>query len=145
MNAALKRAIKRAERSRLEATFLLQIKAAGLPLPEQEVVFAPPRKWRFDFLYPDRKLAVELQGGTWIGGGHSTGQGYQRDCEKANEAALRGIHVLRFTSSDVMTGGALKTLERALGLGSPREGQTGLYGALAQGEGPSRRTGEREP
>lgn len=142
MNEALKKAIKSAERSRLEATFLLQIKAAGLPLPEQEVVFAPPRKWRFDFLYPDRKLAIELQGGTWIGGGHSTGQGYQRDCEKANEAALRGIHVLRFTSSDVMTGAALKTLERALGLGSPAKAQTGPETALVAPGGPSRGGGE---
>lgn len=65
--------------------------------PVRELVFNPPRKWRFDFAWPEKLIAVEIDGGTWSGGRHSRGTGFARDCEKLNAAALNGWRVFRFT------------------------------------------------
>lgn len=72
-----------------------------LPAPETEYVFHPTRLWRFDFAWPARKLAVEIEGGQWGGGRHTTGSGLQSDCEKINAAQLLGWMVLRYTTSDL--------------------------------------------
>ena len=65
--------------------------------PVREFVFAPPRRWRFDFAWPDLKVAVEIDGGTWNGGRHASGVGMQGDLEKHNRATCLGWKVLRFT------------------------------------------------
>ncbi|HCE2429449.1 TPA: hypothetical protein NGU10_001498 [Vibrio parahaemolyticus] len=100
--------------SALEQTLLFQIKAMGLALPEKEYRFHETRRWRFDFAYPEQQLAVEVEGGTWAGGRHTRGSGYEKDCEKYNEAALRGWSVLRFTGSMIKSGKAVETLKEAL-------------------------------
>lgn len=100
--------------SALEQTLLFQIKALGLELPEKEYRFHETRRWRFDFAYPEQQLAVEVEGGTWAGGRHTRGSGYEKDCEKYNEAALRGWSVLRFTGSMIKSGKAVQTLKEAL-------------------------------
>lgn len=64
---------------------------------EDEVKFHPSRKWRFDFANWKHMVAVEIEGGTWIQGGHSRGAGYQKDTEKYNEAVKLGWRVLRYT------------------------------------------------
>ena len=98
-----------------ERTLAFQIKAIGLPAPEPEHHFAPPRRWRFDFAWPDYNLAVEVEGGTWSRGRHTRGAGFEKDCEKYNEAALLGWTVLRFTTSMVEDGRAINMIERAFG------------------------------
>lgn len=100
--------------SALEETLLFQIKAAGLPEPVREYRFAPPRRWRFDFCWPDQQIAVEVEGGTWVRGRHSRGVGYARDCEKMNAAQMLGYIVLRFTSDMITSGEALQTIEEVL-------------------------------
>ncbi|MCG6308971.1 endonuclease domain-containing protein [Vibrio alginolyticus] len=100
--------------SALEKTLLFQIKAMGLALPEKEYRFHETRRWRFDFAYPEQQLAVEVEGGTWAGGRHTRGSGYEKDCEKYNAAALRGWSVLRFTGSMIKSGKAVETLKEAL-------------------------------
>lgn len=92
-----------------------QCRAAGLPQPTLEHRFHPTRRWRLDLAWPDRQLYVEVDGGTWIGGRHSRGAGYERDCEKLNAAALAGWRGLRFTTAMVKDGRALESLQRALG------------------------------
>lgn len=47
-------------------------------------------------------------------GRHSRAKGYERDCEKYNEAALLGWCVLRFTSDMVKDGRAMETIYKAL-------------------------------
>ena len=96
----------------------LQVDAAKVPLPEREVRFHPTRKWRFDFYWPDHKVACEVEGGTWGRGKsrHTTGSGFHKDCEKYNEAALMGICVLRVDSKHIKDGDALRWVEQALGL-----------------------------
>ena len=72
------------------------------------------RAFRFDFAWPDRKLAVEVDGGTFTGGRHVRGAGYERDVEKQNLAVTQGWRVLHFTQRQVTSGYALNVVEQAL-------------------------------
>lgn len=87
---------------------------AGLPHPERELRFHATRRWRFDLAWPPRKVAVEVEGGSWVAGRHARGKGMRSDCEKYNAATLDGWRVFRFTSDQVTDGSALGVLERAL-------------------------------
>lgn len=100
--------------SPLESLLLTQIQAAGLPTPERELAFHPKRRWRFDFAWPAPQLAVEVEGGTWVGGRHSRGKGFERDCERQAEAMLAGWSLLRVTEGMVRDGRAVRLIERAL-------------------------------
>jgi very-short-patch-repair endonuclease len=95
-----------------EELLAAQIKAAGLPDPIREYRFAPPRRWRADFAWPDQLLIVEVEGGTWTGGRHSTGSGTEADCEKYNTALCQGWRVLRVTTGQVKSGQALEWVQR---------------------------------
>lgn len=87
------------EGSALEARFAALVAESGLPKPVRELRFAPPRRWRFDFAFPDHLVAVEIEGGIYSGGRHTRGKGYEADCEKYNQAvAAGGWRVLRFTA-----------------------------------------------
>jgi very-short-patch-repair endonuclease len=100
--------VSNSSRSRWEELLALQIAAAGLPAPEREHRFHPTRRWRFDFAWPDRLVAVEVEGGIWRGGRHTRGTGYCRDVEKYNAAALAGWTVLRVTPEMVRSGEAVR-------------------------------------
>jgi very-short-patch-repair endonuclease len=101
-------------RSGYEQNLKFQCRALGLPLPETEVRFHPVRRWRLDLAWPDRKLYAEVDGGTWVGGRHNRGAGYERDAEKLNAAALAGWRGFRFTVGMVKSGKAIETLRAAL-------------------------------
>lgn len=66
-----------------------------------EYVFHPVRKWRFDFAHLATKLAIEVEGGTWTGGGHSRGSGQTKDREKHNAAEILGWTILRFSPKEL--------------------------------------------
>ena len=82
--------------------FSLRIKDAGM------------KDWRLDFAYPLRKLAIEVEGGTWTGGRHTRGQGFEDDTFKYNALTLMGWRLLRFTGTSIKSGVALQTIEAAL-------------------------------
>ena len=94
--------------------FWLQIVATKLPKPETQSLFHPTRKWRWDFSWNDRMIAVEIQGGTWIFGRHTRPKGIENDCRKKNEATLLGWKVFEFTTDMVKSGEALETIKKAL-------------------------------
>ena len=96
-----------------EETFALQCKAYSLS-PVRELVFAPGRKYRFDFAWPAWRLAVEIEGGTRNGGRHTTGSGFEADCGKYNLATEMGWRVLRFTTAMVARAEAIDTVRRIL-------------------------------
>lgn len=96
----------------IENEFLFQIKGLGLPLPKKQYRFYPKRQWRFDFCYPDRKLAIECEGGIWIGGKHIRPAGFEADCEKYNTATLLGWRLMRFTSRQIRRGQAIEFIEK---------------------------------
>lgn len=87
------------EQSPLERTFETYwiTLSQGFPTPTTEYRFAPPRKFKFDFAWPDYKVAVEMEGGTYTGGRHTRPKGFENDCEKYNLAAEGGWIVLRYT------------------------------------------------
>ena len=91
-----------------------QCALAGLPIPEPEYVFARPRRWRFDYAWPNHSLACEVEGAVFTGGRHTRGVGFERDCEKYAEALCRGWRVMRVTTGMVRDGRALGYLERVL-------------------------------
>jgi very-short-patch-repair endonuclease len=89
-----------------EETFALHCQAYKLS-PTREYRFCD-RQWRFDFAFPERKIAVEVEGGTSFGKSrHSRGAGFERDAEKYNRAAREGWVVLRYTTGMVVAGTAI--------------------------------------
>lgn len=97
-----------------EDLLAFQLKAVGIPF-EREVAFAKPRLWRADFVIGGSSLLlIEIDGGTWTGGRHVTGQGHAADAEKRNEAVILGYRPLTFTPDQVKSGVALQTIEKAL-------------------------------
>lgn len=109
--------------SPLESTLAFQIRAYRLPEPVRELAFAKEalhRRWRFDFSWPDRKLAVEVEGGMWIRGRHQRARGFAEDASKYNAAAALGWRVLRFTSDMVEDGRAIDAVRAVLSEGGSR-------------------------
>ena len=106
---------KKAKREALGDTFALQILTHFLPTPIREYCFHPKRDWRFDFAWPERMLAAEVEGGEWVQGRHQRPGGFRRDTEKYNAALALGWRVLRFTGSQVKDGSAIKTLHEVMG------------------------------
>ena len=100
--------------SDLEELLFQHIKLVGLPEPEREYRFAPPRRFRADFAYPERKLLIEVEGGVWTRGRHTRGAGYTSDAEKYNLATVKGWRVLRFTGDMIKDGSAIDTIEKVM-------------------------------
>lgn len=100
----------------IPGTFQALCKAHGLPEPVPEYPFAPPRKWRFDWLF-EGWLALEVEGLAEGGGEgrHQRTGGWLKDMEKYNEAAIRGYVVLRCTTKELNSGAACALIKRALG------------------------------
>jgi very-short-patch-repair endonuclease len=94
-----------------EETFAVQCGYYKLR-PEREYVFHPKRRWRFDFAFPDRKLAVEVEGG--MGGRHQRRAGFEGDAYKYNDAAKLGWFVLRYTTAMVTRGDAIDDVREML-------------------------------
>lgn len=89
--------------SSLEAEFDLAWTALGGPALLSEHRFHPTRRWRFDRAHASSKTAIELEGGIWIQGRHTRGQGFQNDTEKYNTAQLLGWTVFRLTKVESET------------------------------------------
>ena len=84
----------------------------GLPAYVTEHRVHPTRRWRFDYCWPELKLAVEVHGGTYTNGRHTRGGGFTVDREKMNEAAICGWTVIEVTSAQVRSGQMRQWLDR---------------------------------
>lgn len=103
------------ERTELEETFAGQLRQRGLPAPEQQYRFAATkRKFALDFAWPERMIALEVEGGTYSGGRHVTPLGFERDAEKYNLAAEMGWRVFRATTKTVEDETAADMMQRIL-------------------------------
>jgi hypothetical protein len=77
-------------------------------LPEREVAVCAERDWRFDYAWPARKVAVELDGGRWeVAGGRHAGD---PDYEKMNAAVLLGWRLIRVTPTMAGAGAYLQVV-----------------------------------
>ena len=98
--------------SAAEILLAVQLDQAGI-YHVREFVFAPPRKWRADFMV-DLNLLVEIEGGIGSTSRHLTYTGFTNDCEKYAAAAILGYRVIRCTPAQVEKGTALAWIEQAL-------------------------------
>ena len=79
-----------------------------------EYRFSPPRRYRWDFCHPESKVAIEIQGGVWMGkSGHSGGTGVLKDYEKLCLAAALGWRVFLLAES-MINDEYLETIARAI-------------------------------
>lgn len=108
----------------VEALLAFQLRAFKIDFKTQ-YKFHDERKWRFDFAFPEHRLAVEVQGITGINyskrgkafvGGHQSPQGVKNDLEKFDEAMRLGWRVYCCEQEMVDTGRALRTIQILLGL-----------------------------
>ncbi len=103
--------------SHLEDTLAAHIKLLGLPEPIREYTAIPGRRFRWDFAWPNFRLLLEVQGGTWGKGGkggpsaHSGGLAASRDCEKGNLATCAGWRTLNVTTDQIRKGEAVRFLQ----------------------------------
>ena len=114
--------------SKPEEQLALQLKAAHIEFKRE---FRPweDRRYRFDFYIPnaqwlgessallDNQFLIEVQGGIWHKGAHSSGIGITRDCEKFCLAAIDGYLVMPVTPDHIKSGKALQWIEQAIGRG----------------------------
>jgi very-short-patch-repair endonuclease len=81
---------------------------------EREHRFHPTRRWRFDLALIPQRVAVEVDGGSFVAGRHSRGAGQRGDMEKYGEALKLGWIVVRCMPEHVESGAALSWVEAAL-------------------------------
>jgi hypothetical protein len=72
------------------------------------------RQWRFDMAIPDKKIAIEVEGGIWVNGGHTRGSGFMLNMEKYNEAAILGWRLLRCPPDQLLSDKFFQLVKRAL-------------------------------
>lgn len=92
--------------SDLERTVLyyLRVLAPELPLPRchengGEITPIKGRRFHFDFAWPDEKIAIEAQGGIFMGkSGHTGGKNMEDDYEKNNLCVADGWRVFYVTT-----------------------------------------------
>lgn len=80
----------------------------------KEYKFHPVRKWRFDYAIPEHKIALEVEGGVWTGGRHTSSVGFIKDMEKYNTATLMGWRVFRTTPDELYRLKTLNLLKTAI-------------------------------
>lgn len=92
------------------AQLALHLRHAGIEYVAEHR-FHPVRRWRFDFAILPILLAVEVEGGGFVGGRHGRGAGLRSDCEKYAEAMMMGWRVLRVVPDQVSSGKAIAWVE----------------------------------
>lgn len=86
----------------------------------KEYKFHPTRRWRFDYAIPEHKIALEVEGGVWTGGRHTSPKGFLGDIEKYNTATLMGWRVFRTTPDELYKLSTINLIKAAiLGLNNP--------------------------
>ena len=83
----------------LETRFLRALRHHDVPLPEPQhtIRLGNHIVARVDFAYPDRALAIEIDGLRY----HATRQSLEADTRRQNEIVLAGYRILRFTAADL--------------------------------------------
>ena len=90
------------------------LRSVGLPAPVREHRFHPVRRWRFDYAWPEQRVALEVDGGVWTGGRHTRGAGFIKDMEKLNAATVAGWRVVRVVPGKLCASATVGMLESLL-------------------------------
>ena len=75
------------------------LQLGGPNLLREYVVGGSPKKWRFDFALPERRLLIEIDGGQWQEKGHGYGMKMEDDFEKQNWATIEGWVIVRYCTT----------------------------------------------
>ena len=118
--------------SNLEQQFAFQVKSYGLPEPATEYRFAAHyvglgrgvrerllknqlRDWRFDFAWPDIKLAVEIEGINPDGSSrHQRIKGFNGDLRKYHAAQSLGWTVYRTGRQMIKSGESILLIQKLI-------------------------------
>jgi hypothetical protein len=74
------------------------------------------KDWRADFHIIGHMLLVEVEGGAWTGGRHTTGVGFNADLAKYDAAMRLGYSVYRCSPEMVKKGHAIETIKQLIAL-----------------------------
>jgi len=80
----------------------------------KEFRFHPKRMWRFDYAFPEHKIALEVEGGVYTQGRHTRPLGFLGDIEKYNTATLMGWRVFRCTPATQYTKATFDLIKNAV-------------------------------
>ena len=58
----------------------------------------PKRRFRADYAHINSKVLIEINGGTWVKNGHSSGKGIERDYTKNNLCLYYGYVIFQLSS-----------------------------------------------
>lgn len=103
---ANKKAKAQAKKQKADSTrkiFNSLLLSIGAPAATPEFKFHPTRQWAFDYAWPDKKIALEVEGGVFTNGAHTRGPHFMSDMEKYNTAALLGWTVVRTVPKELLT------------------------------------------
>lgn len=101
-------------------TFNLFLVSQGVEIAAEEHRFHDKRRFRFDFAWPDKKVAVEIDGVHYSSAGaptrHQQAGGFIRDREKDNLAIEMGWVVLHYVpiADDFKSGRFIEQLKNVL-------------------------------
>jgi very-short-patch-repair endonuclease len=102
--------------SELEELYAKRLREAGIRNFKQQFKAIPYRKFLWDFAWVKQKLLVEIQGGIFQKGAHSTGAGIERDMTKLNLATLNGYRCLQFSRRMIEDGSAVEITRQVLSI-----------------------------
>lgn len=94
--------------------FFSLLDSVGIKRPKPEVQFHPTRKWRFDYAWPDQKIALEVEGGAFIGGRHTSGAGFIQDMEKYNAAGVLGWRIFKVVPKELCRTATIDLLKQII-------------------------------
>lgn len=106
-----------------DTALILTAAEARYGTAEREYQFHPTRRWRFDFAWPQYRVALEREGGRWAKvkcqcgrvktifvSRHHSRDGMEEDARKYNAAAALGWVVIRATPRMLTDGSAARDL-----------------------------------
>lgn len=109
--------MKRSQKADAVDILAQQIRATVLQASEdavREFRFHPVRRWRFDLALVPERVAIEVDGGVFVGGRHVRGAGREEDMRKDGAALELGWLVIHATPRLVKSGEALRWIEAAV-------------------------------
>lgn len=104
--------LKHAQSRAVEDLLAFQLTAYQVPY-ERNFRIHPERRFAADFYLRAPALVVEVDGGGFVQGRHSRGQGIENDCEKSALIACLPARLMRVTPRQVRSGNAVQWILRA--------------------------------
>jgi very-short-patch-repair endonuclease len=96
--------------------FMDMLQLFGIPKPEREYLFCHKRKFRMDYAWPNNGFFMEVEGGIWQQGRHNRAQGYLKDMEKYNLAAMLGWRMIRITPEELNKMSTISMIQKMIEL-----------------------------